>query len=96
MCTGSSFIYHIADAARSLGVSVRSLQRWLADRGLTYSQFLDSYASRRRQIMLGSTEWKLDAVAREWGYQHGTHFSRAFRHVCGVSPSAYRAARLIH
>ncbi len=50
-----------------------------ADRGLSYS------------ALLGQEHIKLQEIATEPGYQHTTHFSRAFKRVCGVSPRHYRA-----
>jgi len=81
--------FKIADVAASIGMPIRSLQRRLADRGLSYSALLEQ--ARIESALLEAEEVRLQDIAAELGYRHSTHFSRAFKRVCGVSPRHYRA-----
>jgi len=83
--------FKVADAAASIGISARSLQRRLADRGLSYSALLEQTRIDTARSLLGEEHVKLQDIATELGYQHSTHFSRAFKRVCGVSPRIYRS-----
>lgn len=80
----------ISDTAKAIGVSVRSLQRRLAERGLSYKQLVEQARIEAAQILLNDTTLKLADIARELGYRHGTHFSRAFKRACGISPREFR------
>ena len=83
--------FKVADAAASIGMSTRSLQRRLADRGLSYSALLEQTRIDTARSLLGEEHVKLQDIATELGYQHSTHFSPAFKRVCGVSPRIYRS-----
>jgi AraC-like DNA-binding protein len=83
--------FKVADAAASIGMSSRSLQRRLADRGLSHSALLEQTRIESARALLGEENIKLQEIATELGYQHSTHFSRAFKRVCGVSPRLYRS-----
>ena len=63
----------------------------LADRGLGCSAWLVQTRIETARALLGQEHIKLQDIATELGYQHGTHFSRAFKRVCGVTPRHYRA-----
>jgi len=81
----------VGDVSRSAGIPIRSLQRKLAHCNTSYSRLLDEIRIETAQTKLGDDELKLQDLARELGYQHGTHFSRAFKRTCGVSPQQYRS-----
>jgi AraC-like DNA-binding protein len=81
----------ISDVARSLGTSVRTLQRQLAKRGASFSNLLEQTRMETARTMLNEFDTSLSDIAAELGYRQSTHFSRAFRRVCGVSPSLYRS-----
>jgi AraC-like DNA-binding protein len=77
----------IDDAARSLGVSTRTLQRRLAPDGF-FSELARARIERARELLLGALP--LTAVALEVGFSSAQAFSTAFKRAQGESPSAYR------
>jgi AraC-like DNA-binding protein len=82
--------FKVADVAKAIGMPTRSLQRRLADRGLSHSVLLEQARIESARALLEEEEVRLLDVAAELGYRHSTHFSRAFKRVCGVTPGFYR------
>jgi len=80
--------------ASKLGVTRRSLQRRLADRGTTFMQLVERIISERAKTLVAEPGESLTAIAFQLGYSDIAHFSRAFRKWTGVSPSVYRATRM--
>ena len=80
-----------ATLARSLGVSLRTLQLAFADHDDTVAARL-----RRRRLARAHANLSRDAtvsvteVAFRWGFVDSGHFSRLFRAAYGVSPTAVR------
>lgn len=85
-----------ATLARSLGVSLRTLQLAFADHDETVAALLRrrrlarAHADLIREATLSVTE-----VAFRWGFVDSGHFSRLFKHAYGVSPSAVRGRALV-
>lgn len=77
-------------AAELMGLSKRTLQRRLREKGLTYSSLLDQTRYGIAARMIEDPSVKLQEVARFCGYEDPSHFSRAFRRLAGISPSEYR------
>jgi AraC family transcriptional activator of tynA and feaB len=78
--------------ASEIGVSVRSLYRLFARKGLVVAQYiknrrLDLCAQVLRQA---KERQKLGNIGYDWGFTDHSHFSTAFKARFGVSPSAYR------
>ncbi|MHA7848184.1 transcriptional regulator FeaR [Serratia sp. D1N4] len=78
--------------ASEIGVSVRSLYRMFARKGLVVAQYiknrrLDLCAQALRQA---KERQKLANIGYDWGFADHSHFSTAFKARFGVSPSAYR------
>ncbi|WP_447871821.1 transcriptional regulator FeaR [Serratia fonticola] len=78
--------------ASEIGVSVRSLYRLFARKGLVVAQYiknrrLDLCAQVLRQA---KERQKLANIGYDWGFTDHSHFSTAFKARFGVSPSAYR------
>ena len=84
---------HVNDVAHCLGVSTRSLQRYLAVQNTSFSILLEQSKIERAQELLGSTSLTHRQIARALGYRHQTDFSRAFRRVCGVTPRQFRSRK---
>jgi len=80
--------------AAKLGMNRRSLQRQLARRGKTFRHLIDDRLHLRAQMMLQVRSVTITEVAVQLGYCDLAHFTRAFRRWTGVSPSAYRRAKL--
>jgi transcriptional regulator GlxA family with amidase domain len=83
----------VADIARSAAVSTRTLNRRFADElGVTPSEWLTRSRVRRAQLLLESTDWPIDRIARESGLGSAQNFRGRFAALVGTSPSRYRTA----
>jgi AraC-like DNA-binding protein len=86
----SDRLFQIDTIAESLSLSRRTLQRSLAEQGLSYSQLLTDVRIRQAVRSLESTEVPIAEIAYVLGYTEASNFTRAFRRRCGVSPQAFR------
>jgi AraC-like DNA-binding protein len=68
----------VVDAARSLGLSRRTLARRLADGGVDFRSMLDA-ERRERALKLKAAGFSRTEIAERLGYQDPTSFSRAWR-----------------
>jgi AraC-like DNA-binding protein len=84
---GHPRIEEIADVA---GMSVRALQRRLAEDGLTYKRIVDEARFQVSADLLCDPNVKLIEVAHDLGYSDQANFNRAFRRWAGIPPSEYR------
>lgn len=82
----------IAEAARALDRSARSLQRELAAAGTSYRAELDYARIQRTRELLVESDMKIEAIAARVGCATASSLTRLFRRVVGQSPSDYRAA----
>lgn len=78
--------------AGEAGMSVRSLYRLFAERGMVVSRYI---RNRRldmcaRALRGGDSDEKLASLAWRWGFTDHSHFSTAFRQRFGVAPGEYR------
>ena len=80
----------LAEAARALGTSDRSLQRRLREADTSFSAELGAARVRVAQRMLLSTDEPLTRIALEVGCASLQHFGVLFRKVTGEAPSAWR------
>ncbi|WNG13976.1 helix-turn-helix domain-containing protein [Cystobacter fuscus] len=81
----------LADIAREMGMSERTLQRRLRESGTSFQAELNTVQVRTAQALLLNSDAKLTAVAAEVGCASLQHFSSLFRKLTGESPSAWRA-----
>jgi AraC-like DNA-binding protein len=84
---GHPRIEEIADVA---GMSVRALQRRLAEDGLTYKRIVDEARFQVSADLLSDPHVKLIEIAHDLGYSDQANFNRAFRRWAGIPPSEYR------
>ncbi|WP_119271945.1 helix-turn-helix domain-containing protein [Taklimakanibacter deserti] len=84
---GHSHITWIASAA---GISVRTLQRRLAERGVDYSTLVEGARFDIATHLLKDRRCKLIDIAYDLGYADAASFTRAFRRWTGIAPSEYR------
>ena len=82
--------YQVDTIAESLAISKRSLQRLLAEQGLSYSQMLAEARRRLAIDWLENTEKTVGEIAFDLGYTDSSNFSRAFRREVGLTPQAFR------
>jgi AraC-like DNA-binding protein len=78
--------------AESLAMSGRSLQRALAQAGVSYSQILTEVRMHRAADWLDNTDKPVAEIAFDLGYTDTSNFTRAFRRQLGVAPQAFREA----
>jgi AraC-like DNA-binding protein len=79
--------------AEKLGTSVRTLQRQLRARCVTYTQVIQRARSAAAQGMLEDPRSKIADVGRALGYSDPAHFTRAFQRWTGVTPREFRGQR---
>jgi AraC-like DNA-binding protein len=78
-----------AKLAKLLGMSVRSLQRRLRERELSYQKLVMEVRKGSAQRLLSQPARNIAEVASALGYELSA-FNRAFRSWTGMSPSDYR------
>jgi len=76
-------------AAESAGMSTRSLQRRLAEAGLSYSRLIDQARFDLAMDLLKDPSLRLIDVALELGYTEPAAFTRAFKRWTGTAPSKF-------
>lgn len=83
----------IGNTAQALHLSVRSLQRQLAEQGTTYSQLVEEVRYWTACEYLTQNKLPIHSIAEQLGYSDTASFSRVFVNWEGVSPSIYRKLR---
>lgn len=79
--------------ARSLGISLSSFRRRLAEAGATFRQLREQCLRRSAEELLVGTDLAINEIAARLGFSDTPAFRRAFRQWTGLSPSTWRAAR---
>jgi AraC-like DNA-binding protein len=82
--------YQVDAIAESLAMSKRSLQRLLAEQGLSYSRMLAEARQRLAVDWLENTGKPVGEIAFDLGYTDSSNFTRAFRREVGITPHAVR------
>jgi len=80
----------VAECAKRLGRSARTLQRELAASGTTFSKALQGARVAVAEDLLGDRRLSLSDVAFCAGFSDHAHFTRIFRRFADVPPSAFR------
>ena len=80
----------ITTVARSLAVSVRSLQARLREEGTSYQTLLDEVRKELAQQHLKSGRHTVADVAYLLGFSEPSAFSRSFKKWTGLAPQLYR------
>jgi AraC-like DNA-binding protein len=83
----------MTDAARDLGVSVRTMRRRLDEDAVSYRALTQEMCRERACAMLRDPEFTLQGVADALGFADVASFHRAFKRWTGMTASAYRDAR---
>lgn len=79
--------------AKKLGVSPRTLERRLKERGTRFKKLMDDTRRRFAMDYLDELEHTLTQVAFLLGYSEVSAFNRAFKRWTGLSPMRYRRKR---
>lgn len=86
----SAGVPRISDIAGCLGLSGRTLQRRLSDRGYSYQTLVDESRRELAHRLLEETEYPLAQVAFLTGFSEQSAFNRAFKRWAGQTPRSYR------
>lgn len=78
------------DIARALGTSVRTLQRQLREKGVSYRELIDAARLAAAKQELLAAERPVHEVAFLVGYADVRSFRRAFQRLTGVGPAEFR------
>ncbi|MES2295892.1 MAG: AraC family transcriptional regulator [Pseudomonadota bacterium] len=84
----------LAALAVELAMSPRTLMRQLKAEGCCYQEILDQMRFERARWYLLHTGSPMEAIAERLGMQDTSNFSRSFRRWSGMSPSAFRRAKV--
>jgi AraC-like DNA-binding protein len=82
--------YSAQALAKSLGVSLRALQRQVAEHGTTLSDLIDDLRRANAEELLGDARLSVEEVAYLLGYSDESAFRRAFKRLSGQSPASFR------
>jgi AraC-like DNA-binding protein len=82
----------LAEIARVLAVSSRTLQSRLEAEGTTFAALADAARRERAMALLSQPDLPVTAIAARVGFATPSAFTRAFRRWTGKSPSEYRLA----
>ncbi|MGC4253004.1 MAG: AraC family transcriptional regulator [Sphingobium sp.] len=86
--------FGIAMIARHLNMSVRSLQRHLANENTSFQEIVRQHRERlARSLMHSGRRTKMADIAATLGYADETTWSRAFKSWTGMSPGRYARTR---
>jgi AraC-like DNA-binding protein len=80
----------IETVARALATSTRSLQRRLAEAGISYQQLLDNTRRDAADEYLADPRLSIGEVAYLLGYSEPAAFHRAFKRWNGITPQSFR------
>lgn len=80
----------ISDIAGKLAMSGRSLQRRLAERGLSYQELVDDTRRELAEKLLATSDTPLADIAFLTGFAEQSSFNRAFKRWAGQTPRSYR------
>ena len=82
----------ISEVAKHFGMSGRTLQRRLSDRGYSYQTLVDQARRQLAERLLEQTDFSLAEVAFMTGFSEQSSFTRAFKRWAGQTPRSYRLA----
>ena len=81
----------MANVAKSLGMSARTMQRRLGELGTTYQAVLDDVRQRSARRLLASTDLGMGEIAFVLGFEEVNSFMRAFHAWERIRPAKWRA-----
>jgi AraC-like DNA-binding protein len=84
--------YGMADVAKHLSISTRTLQRRLQEEGTTFQKELDELREELARNYLSKSDYSSGQIAFLLGYEDPNSFFRAFRAWTGKTPEGIRTA----
>lgn len=88
----SAGVPKMADVARRLALSERTLHRRLAEHGCTFKEQVDAVRRELAENMLAQSRYSISEVAFLTGFSEQSAFQRAFKRWTGQTPAGYRKA----
>lgn len=85
---------NLEDTSEALGVPAWTIQRRLADMGLTFKELVEDTRRQLAEAYLKQPHLPLTEIAFLLGYSELSAFSRAFHRWTGLSPREYRQTQL--
>lgn len=82
--------WSVSEAARTLGLSARSLQRALAADGRTFSEIVAETRAAAAVRLLSDEALSLGQIGFVCGYADQAHFTRSFRMAMAATPGEFR------
>lgn len=83
----------VAEYARMLNTSERTLKRRLRDEGTTFRAISNTARLDRANALIGEGRLSLAQIAADLGFSEPTTFTQAYKKWTGVTPSQARSAR---
>ena len=80
----------VSDIASHFGMSGRTLQRRLSDRGYSFQKLVDEARRELAERLLKETSYPLAEVAFLTGFSEQSAFNRAFKRWAGQTPRSFR------
>lgn len=80
----------LSEVAGQLGMSARTMQRRLSDRGYSFQELVDGARRGLAEQLLTSTQYSLAEVAFLTGFSEQSGFTRAFKRWAGQTPRSFR------
>jgi AraC-like DNA-binding protein len=80
----------ISDIAKHFGMSGRTLQRRLSERGHSFQKLVDEARRELAERLLAETSYPLAEVAFLTGFSEQSAFNRAFKRWAGQTPRSFR------
>ena len=80
----------VSDLAGHFGMSGRTLQRRLSDRGYSFQKLIDESRRELAERLLRETSYPLAEVAFLTGFSEQSAFNRAFKRWAGQTPRSFR------
>jgi AraC-like DNA-binding protein len=81
---------HLSLVAEIVSMSERTLQRRLAQAGVTFSEIVQDARFSIASDLMADTDLNIADIAFAAGYENAPHFSRAFKRLTGMTPRDYR------
>ncbi|MBL8950448.1 MAG: helix-turn-helix transcriptional regulator, partial [Myxococcaceae bacterium] len=83
----------VADLAKKLGMSERTLQRRLEEANTSLRDERERLVTQQIEHLLGGTDMDLEAIAAKVGLHSASHLVRRFKETHGTTPGEWRAQR---
>lgn len=82
--------WRIGQAASLIGLTTRSLQRYLLAAGCSFTEILRDVRISKARVLLKDHSYTLAEIGYCCGYADQAHFQRDFRNVLQITPRKYR------